>query len=188
MSAYGLLTREMRLVLSEHVKNRIVHDLGAGDMTRSCELSDLGASSVVAVDKRLPHPRRDLPGNVFFYKMSFKELLSEIDHPIDVAFVAWPFNAHLPGLLELLTRAKTVIYLGINDEGTACGWSGLFTYLSTREVLAEVNHPRNDLLIYGSALECKRRLRPEESRGLSAEIMPWSLQALAEAIGLDRRS
>lgn len=188
MSAYGLLTREMRLVLSEHVKDRIVHDLGSGDLTRACELSDLGASSVVAVDRRFPYTRRDLPRNVFFYQMNFEELLSEIDHPIDVAFVAWPFNAHLPGLLELLTRAKTVIYLGINDKWTACGWSGLFTYLSTREVLAEVNHPRNDLLVYGSALEHKRRLRPEESRGLSAEIVPWSLQNLAEALGLDRRT
>lgn len=185
---FGLLTSEMRTVLAEHVRGRTVHDLGAGDLVRACELSELGAESVLAFDKMDRRSVRELPGNVLSFRMSFEQILTETDlRPIDIAFVAWPANWRLPGLLELLERSRTICYLGINDEFTACGWPDLFSYLSTREVLSEVNHPRNDLLVYGKVLEHRRQLRPEERRGLSAPTA-WSFQLLSKELGLDEGS
>ncbi len=187
---YGHLTEEMFRVLGEHVAGRVVYDLGAGDLGRTCDLVDLGAAKVIAVDKHTWRcERRPSPSKVEFRWETFEGLLNDLDHEgtqsFEVAFLAWPINEALPGLLQILRRAEVVCYLGMNDGCTACGWPDLYAYLATRQVLAEVNSRRNDLLIYGAHLERRRHLRPEESRGLSVQayLLPEALAPLAEALG-----
>lgn len=50
----------------------------------------------------------------------------------------------------MLETAETVIYLGCNTSGSACGDRSLFSHLRERRILAHVPSRRNTLTIYGS--------------------------------------
>lgn len=91
-----------------------------------------------------------------------------------MAFVSWPANRPDEGLLTLLKRAATLIYLGKCTDGTCCGWPGLFTYFLSRELLVHVPDEYNTLFVYGGALETPRTGEWEERAGLDWTGDPWS--------------
>lgn len=158
---FGRLTPKQALVVKKEVKGKVVHDLGAGDLFYAKRLLDWGASSVVAVEKDRT-PRINEP-NIRLLNCSFLEARAE--HP-KIVWLSWPQNAFLPGLLELLEKASTIIYLGKNTGGTQCGWARLYQYLATREVKAYLPDRQNVLIVYGQRCRKPRSLYGEERSGI----------------------
>lgn len=164
---YGHLTSAQEALLAPFVSGREVWDLGSGDGSWARFLLKLGASSIVAVDKA---PLTKEAVHIHVITALFQDIPPG---PIDVAFLSWPSNNNLPGLIELLERARTVIYLGHNFEGTACGNVRLFQHLCGRKLLAYGPDRRNSLVVVGESLEDYRVPTPEERAGLSSEICSW---------------
>ena len=173
---YGVLTPEMQAIVKQHVQGRTVWDLGAGDLGYAEMMFGLGASGVIAVDKKTM-PVSLMPGLV-----KLQGYFHEIQPPggIDVAFLAWPQNNSLDGLLPLLCHSKKVIYLGSNTGGSACGNVDLFKYLLSRKVLAHVPNRRNSLIVYGDFVKRARRPLPDEWAALHQEQV-YSLESATEA-------
>jgi hypothetical protein len=161
-AGFGGLNQWQAKALQYYVRNRHVHDLGAGNLYYANKLMELGAARVTAVDTLYEDPVR----NVFNDKRSWSKCAPEgvelDDRPyalfhekgpqtLDVAFVAWPTNTYSGTLgLELIClKAKTVIYLGCNFDGTMCGSQLFWQYLRRRPVLAHAPARRNTLLVYG---------------------------------------
>jgi hypothetical protein len=175
----------MRERIGAVVADQQVWDLGAGDLTHARMLLDLGAQEVVAVDysglfranlAAWADPRID--GRV----ARFHEV--EAPPTIPVAWVSWPFNHYLRGLVPLLQRSRQVIYLGANTDGSACGWADLFEHLIDRELLTEIPHRRNSLLIYGAQQEGRqRRLAAEEFA--ATQMLQLSLEQAQAMVALD---
>jgi len=161
---YGELTPAMEQALVPHIAGREVWDLGAGDFTYSLRLLELGAGKVVAVEKERS-PRHRPPPSITAILAYFKDV--EMPESIDVAFVSWPQNTHLPGLVQLLERAKVAVYLGSNVDNSACGSGAMFTHFRDREVLASIPHRRNSFAIYGSACSPRPPLPDEWAFGVS---------------------
>lgn len=166
--AFGKLSDDQREAVREHVRDRVVHDLGAGSCELSCELLNLGAKSVVAIDTK------EIP----FVDRRIKRIRTAFEcyrEPISVAFVSWPINQEDPGLPRLLRGAKKVIYLGKNTDGTMCGWPELFLdVLAKRKVEVYLPERKNTLIIYGAKLRARRKsLLGEESAGATAYSGEW---------------
>jgi hypothetical protein len=160
---YGAPSVQQLSVVREFVRDRVVHDFGAGDLVLSKMLVTLGARRVVAVDKE----RMESPfAAVECVQARFDELLAALSM-IDVAFVSWPQNRHDTALLTLFQRAKTCIYLGKNTDGSACGHPELFKHFVQRELLAYKAERRNTLIVYGRGALDPRKPRGEELAGLS---------------------
>lgn len=175
---YGTVTPEMVGVIREYVRGRCVWDLGAGDLTYAHHLvRRWGAEKVVAVDKaEMPKIQRRAVFRVQKY-------FADVQMPqagVDVAFLSFPQNTSLVGVVRLLGLSKVVIYLGCNTGGTACGDAALFEHLTGREVLAHVPHERGSLVVYGGAC-AQRPLVPEEWAALHPERM-WSFEEAVSSL------
>lgn len=155
LQTYGHWASEMEEVVRPLVDGKVVWDLGAGSLGHSHRLLELGAEHVMAVDKEHMDDA--------WWKgrpiTPVQSLLADLPIPktIEVAFVAWPSNRVLPGLLDLLEVSDRVIYLGSNCNGDFCGWPGLWDYLHFREIEAHVPHYRNSLIVYGQHLKANER-------------------------------
>jgi len=191
---FGTLTPAMQAIIREHALGRTVWDLGAGDLTYAKRLIQLGARKVVAVEKGgsrpghlggiatpLEAPLRPDPRIECVWRY-----FAEVDPPedgIEVAFLSWPQNGALAtiGLTRLIEGAQTVIYLGCNTGGSACGSGDMWRHLIQREVLAYEPMVRNTLIVYGQPCG-PRTLRGEEMGALASKMVrfedveEWSLE------------
>lgn len=169
---YGILNQRQQMVVRTYVEGLQVHDLGAGDLILSRKLLDLGAASVIAIEKELSEGRkatRDpritcVEGYFHAYRGT----------RIETAFVSWPCNWPDQGLIRLLVPCPVIIYLGTNLAGTMCGGSDLFCHLIEREVLAYEPDRHNTLIVYGPG-RVERPLRGEEKAALNTDHM-WSFE------------
>jgi hypothetical protein len=159
---YGKLTHTQEQVLSKHVRGKIVYDLGAGDLSLSRRVLELGASHVRCIDKEAKSKKK-LPRCMSYEQTYFHQWQSGF--PLDVAFCSWPAN-YETNVLPLLLRAQTIIYLGKNTDGTACGTVSLFEHSITRELLDYSPHHLNSLIVLGQKLQEPRRPVGEELAGL----------------------
>lgn len=162
--SYGRLSPAQRHVLKRFIARRVVHDLGAGDLGVAMELLNLRAASIVAVDELLftsPTPR------ITCVKSPF----SGFTKPVRTAFVSWPWASQIPGLVPILKGAPTVIYLGSNLDGSACGGRDLWEHFVTRRVLAHEPHRTNTLIVYGKTSPVMRELLPEETAAFDIRKM-----------------
>jgi hypothetical protein len=173
--SHGKLNDEQEAVLRRFVMGYNVHDIGAGQLALAKKLQELGAHTVTAIDKMYshhmvftPHPSITLVGEYF-------EEYARHGHFIDVAFVSWPEVHGQRRIVDLLRGARTIIYLGSNFDGTACGSVEMFQYLSQREVLALVPAKWNSLIVYGHTYPIQRRLLPEEYAAIhrANEYFEW---------------
>ena len=187
--SFGRLSEDQEKVLAPFVKDKIVHDLGAGFCDLSLRLLELGASRVVAIDKdRMPRLEH-LAGRVAQARATFAEAAGfgspggfsdeearrarSLARTIDVAFLSWPRENKVPGLVELLGRARIVVYLGKNTDMSMCGWPGMFLEaLLPRSVLAHAPEQRNTLIVYGPRSNEPRRILGEEAAALAAGEAP----------------
>ena len=74
----------------------------------------------------------------------------------------------MDGLLQLLARAETIVYLGKNTDGSMCGFPAVFEHMVGRRLLAYVPHFRNTLVVVGARLTEPRAPQHEELAGLLA--------------------
>lgn len=164
----GRLSVEQCSVLTQYLKGRVVHDLGAGDLTLAGGLLELGARHIVAVDADYRWHKPPVSIQVTLVGAYFDAYVAT-EPEIDVAFVSWPEQYAIQGLRSLVQRAKTVIYLGSNFDGTVCGSFDLWTHLRLRQVLATEPDRKNTLIVYGE-LGPRRPLLPEEYSALRCEM------------------
>ena len=184
--SYGHLDRKQAKALRALVQGRRVHDLGCGDQTLTRDLVKFGASEVTAVDcdpvtfrVRLVKigerwlPQRVVNNSITTIKATFEEYAKE-QPEIDIAFLSWPMNRVVRGLLPLVESARMVVYLGTCLGGTYCGFPSLFKHFLGRELLVHVPHKKNTLFIYGGALDTPREGEEEERAGIdSNNIWPY---------------
>jgi len=183
---FGHLTRKMKKILPQYIVGKELWDLGAGKLGHSFALLKAGAASVVAVDKDPGTKKHPLLRTI----RGYFDQVAVPEKGIEVAFVSWPSNHHLPGLLALLEVSQVVIYLGSNTDGTSCGWSGLFRHLTRRELLAHVPDKLNSLIICGGQLQRARPPTPEEIAALHGSMMSFdqAREKAEQLVGkLDRR-
>lgn len=178
MTGWGALSSDQAARVERTVRGRVVHDLGAGNLGFALTALRLGAARVVAVDTER-FPRVAVPGNTLeLHEQTFERYLHEqvardARFQLDVVALVWPVNHPLPGIVPLVRRARTVVYLGKNTDGWACGGRDLWRELTHRQVSAHVPDPANDLIIYGPAAALPRPLLPEERGATEAEILFW---------------
>lgn len=172
MSTYGLLSNVQRGVLAPFVRDRVVHDLGAGDLTLSHSLAELGAKCVVAVDKEeMPSPADP---RIVRVRRAFRDHRDQID----VAFLSWPWapGSATADLVEIVARTKTVAYLGKNSDGSACGAPFLFELFSRRRLVAYVPEVPNTLCVYQGRCRARKALRGEERAGLLSRTRTFTFE------------
>ena len=164
---YGQLNELQREEVSFQVKGKHVHDLGAGNGNLALELLKLGAAKVTAIDKHLTlvttDPRLEILEGSF---QDYQDLSPE------VAFVSWPSNHPNPYLRQICRRAKVVIYLGKNTDGSACGQPEFFDDQLYRELLAYHSDRFNTLVVVGGVRDLKRPPMGEELAGLNLNSGP----------------
>lgn len=166
----GVLTEEHQEILRLFVAGRVVHDLGAGNLTLAHTLIQCGASRVVVVDRHeMLEPKVSSIERVTTW-------FDQYEGPIDIAFMSWPVNWGC-GLLGLVERARLVIYLGNNMGGTMCGYGTLWEYLRTREVLAHVFGQKGSFIVYGPGRQKSRKPLPEEHAALDLNHV-WTYEEL----------
>jgi hypothetical protein len=180
----GGLNRFQEEAVRYYVKNQLVYDLGAGMLGWAKKLVEFGAEHVTAVDSiyRDQHENylndcrawhKCAPVDVTIDSRTFSEFYLTGPEALHTEFIAWPCNTFGKTFgLELLTRkAKTVIYLGKNLDGTACGSPQFWQFMANRKVLCFLPSKRNSLIVYGPELKEPRALLLEEEAALGD---PWS--------------
>jgi len=170
---YGHIPRKHQDALRRFVRGARVVDLGCGDMERTWTLLGCDPEAVLAVDSHLPsspkaHPRLTL------HQGLFNDSLGVIrDFRPTVAHVSWPAN-YLTGLVKLLTDIPTVIYVGCNTDGTACGERALFQYMLTRKMVRYLPDRQNTLIVVTKLLDNPRDATYEEKAALDqTEVYPY---------------
>jgi len=174
--SYGRLSTKQLKVLVQYTKDKIVHDIGAGSLELAELLCEHGARKVIAIDKEYMPPRTGCIETV-------RTLFSDYAGPIDVALLSWPQNNPNSGLLTLVERARIVLYIGKNTDGTACGWPGLYWSFMARELLAYVPDRKNVLAVYGAKLDHLRQPTGEELAGVGVYECLYSYDEAEAAAG-----
>lgn len=171
--SYGrLASEEQTSVFAQEVRGRVVHDLGAGNLSLARYAIELGAAHVHAVDQRADWTRSRVPDRVEAHCTSFRKWHQKCRRDrvdIDLALVSWPSVTMSDSLIDLLRDSRRVLYLGKNTDGTSCGTPELWGYLRHREVLAHVPHPANTLLLYGATCPLRDLVYGEERGGLEGK-------------------
>lgn len=165
---WGVLSPDMVHYLASLVGGKVVWDLGAGNLGLSILLHRMEAE-VTAIDyillPELGHHKD--PEGVVCVGKRYDAVVPE---PIDVAFLSWPTNYRLPGLIPILEQAETVVYLGSNFDGTCCGFSELFKHLRGRKLLKYLSFRRNSMVVVGESLGYLRTPTPEEAANGSKRV------------------
>ncbi len=174
---FGRLSPEQVRTLTPYVVGQNVVDAGAGDLTRSRALLRYGAASVVAIDKEPPE-RGSRDPRLRFVRAYFVDF----HEPIDTLFLSWPQNYTLPGLLDMIDRARCVIYLGKNTDMTACGWPGLFKHLLQRPLLAYVPTRTNVLTVYDRGTVVRQATGEEYAAIHSGSYRAWTYEEAEDAV------
>lgn len=154
---YGTLNAAQEYCLKKLVAGKVVYDLGAGDLVLAHKLLELGAAKVIAIEKE-----RFFIDNVAPDIEVRKQYFQHIDEDIDIAFVSWPAN-YDNGLLPVLRRTKTILYLGKNTDGSMCGTPALFKYLLTRKIEGYVPSRPNTLICYSEQLATRLPVQEEDA-------------------------
>lgn len=148
------------------VNGRHVHDFGCGVGAFTRVLEQAGALSAVGIDSDEMFMRtasKHLSTAVTkFVCADFADYNEQHPEDFDVGIVSWPVNWFNHGLVQLIQRCKTVIYIGKNTDLTASGGPELFRHLVTRRVIEYLPDFTNTLCVYGEVLEEPRPITGEE--------------------------
>lgn len=172
--SHGILTEEQWAALEPYIEDKVVYDLGAGDLELAHKMDALGARKVIAVD------RHDMPTPQTKRVQTIRSHFHQWEAPdvMGVAFLSWPVNWRSDAE-ALLYRAEKVVYVGRCTDSTLCGSLEFWRHVSRREVLAIVPARHNVLIIYGD-VEGDRDLLPEEMAGMDYEKV-WTYEELYES-------
>jgi len=156
---FSRMTIAQAKALRRYVTGVTVVDLGGGEGHQALSLIRLGAKSVTLIDEYRYKFLKHLKLRVV--KKTFNDAFKAQKH-YGLAFISWPLNKTMPGLLDFIDQAPVVAYLGKNTDGTACGWHEFWVHLAKRELITEVRDRANTLLIYGQDWHKDIQLRCEE--------------------------
>lgn len=166
-SAYGKFSAQQATAVRPFLKGRVVHDLGCGnEFPLARTILRYGAKSVVGVDMRPLDRGTRLPVKATYVNETLSQYVPE---DYEVAFLSWPVNYEVAGLVGLIMRAPVVVYLGCNFDTTSCGTTELYKHFVRRKLLAHVPHERNTLLVLGSVRHRSRKPTPEERAGIDRD-------------------
>lgn len=158
------------------VKDQDILDLGACDLAGSDMLVELGARSVLAVDRnRMPTPssERIITKQCYFH---------QLDEVRPVVFASWIVNWDV-NIDPHLEQAKFIVSISKNTDQSACGYTRMWEHLRRREVLLHLPDQRNVLTVYGPKY-INRPILGEELAGL----MPMKLFTFDEAENQARKN
>ena len=179
---YGHHNPEQEGIIREVVAGKSVIDIGCGDMTYSERLRQMGARSVLALDKcDLP---TFVPGIEIVQTSIDKFEQKNRDRSFDVGFLSWPVNRDIQGLSGLLRRCGVVIYLGSNVDGSACGNHTLFFQLMQRRLDHYSPDRSNSLIVVSEPLSEARPPTGEEYAAIHSEKVFSFKEAHAKADSL----
>jgi hypothetical protein len=159
---YGRIDSDQGETIAKIVRGQVVIDLGCGDGGWAKFICGCGPKKVIALDKQVPQHKSDPPDQIVWTEKLFEDYLADGPEHYDIAFLSWPVNRRIPALQVLVDRAKIVIYLGKNTDGTSCGWAGLFDALSQRAVRFYEPRRANTLIVYGEKTSDARQPFGEE--------------------------
>lgn len=166
---FGTLCRTRLKILQPFLKGECVWDLGCG-YTRGHTnlLLKVGVSELHLLDKTPIKGHSDSrvnlhPGTQFVDMKPLEEK--------DVAFLSWPCPNCSFGLSEAVKEAKTVIYIGRNDDYTVCGDEDLWSTMVRREPVVTHEGQRDVMIVY-SKQPRTLDLHLEEKNGIRAAC--WS--------------
>ena len=167
------LTARQRLLLAQHVKGRSVLDIGGrtGELAQICKT--LGAKSTALLDT---HPDPVEPMTT--HAVNMLSLRAEEAYRLsDVLLLSWPeCTPDLGALPPKLGKGKTLIYLGSNHDGTACGSASFWKQIVHNKVLGHVDDRQNTMIVYGLGQPRTTKLLWEEYNGTvleTKEIQPY---------------
>lgn len=172
-----------------YVRDREVVDLGCYNLVHCHMLVEHGATKVIGIDRNRTSAVSEYPYHIEVRQQHFEDF----HDPVDVAFMSWPVNWQC-GLAPIARRANTVIYLGSNMSGSACGDPTLFEVLRQRENPVYIPDFKNTLAIYGPNM-VDREANPEERAVLEErdrvlsyweEHNPWEVGNQVTIIGEDQ--
>jgi len=163
---FGTISPEAQAEITRYVQGQAVLDVMAGGGELADQLLSFGAEHVWAVDKEFAAPKRKSPRLRWTqsYLVDFVREHSAEGLP-RIGFLSWPVFHTTPGLIDLISRLETVIYLGVNDSFSACGSREFWEHVAHREVLCQVLGDQ-DVIVYGARLPHSR----EDHDLLSHEI------------------
>ena len=163
------ISQEQESALRPYLEGKVVHDLGAGDLTLAQYLVNaMEVFHVFAIDR--DENSTDNP-KIECITSHFKDYT--IIDSISVAVMSWPVNWACS--LELrAAESDVVVYIGKNTDSSACGDPTLWNHLILRQVLLYMPTFKNDLIIYGPETG-ERELLPEEKAALDQnKIYNWA--------------
>jgi len=174
MTAYWYLTPPMKDVLHAHVRNTLVYDIGAGDLSLS-KLMAKTASEVIAIEPYAPS--HALPKNVTL----IKDYLTEVSLPdtLPVVMLSWP-TLYEYGITGILAQAEKVMVIANMFGGTSCGSQEMWESLMCREVIDYYRHPKNTLIVYGNTSSPRPLLREEKA---VLDLMPYHGDKWNQSVG-----
>lgn len=171
---FGTITEEMLEALRPHVRtSKVIMDLGAGDTHHARQVASLCPSTTIECLDKTFHPALKDHPQITLTQSTFSNAQPKAT---DLTLLFWPVNYPLKGFLGHLRAAKKVAYLGCNLDGTSCGTSNLFMYLTSRKLLTYIPHQRNSLIVVGEHLPeyCFRCPTFEEIAGLDqSRVYSW---------------
>jgi hypothetical protein len=191
LSGWGEFRPEWIALIEPFIRGQEVWALGCGYETQPSQflkttheigfLLTLGASKVYAVDSALDMYVSPMHGHrVYAYDASVTLICApyanlNVDEfnegraKIPVLFTKFPPTPALQWA-HLLNRAEVIVYVGLNDNNTACGDRAFWTQAAKRQVLDSAEGVRSNLIIYGKPEIEGVGPRPKEEQNGIANI------------------
>jgi hypothetical protein len=145
------LDRYLADILPKYVKNRRVHDLGAGALGWSFWLMEAGAE-VFAYDRMYSNTESGVKHEVYpgqLYILGRAPAFIDMAGPDDVGFLAYPLNTTCDNFLRFYNRPGTLVVGAVNDGLSACGEPGLLIATLFRRPLDQSVGPHTHWGIFG---------------------------------------
>lgn len=152
---YGKLTPTQIKLLTPVVQNKDVVDIGGGSGWLS-NLCDTLGGNVTCLDRM---PTGQLQPKVKSVTSDMNSLAAKkLYQQADTLLLCWPVNnPTVERLLTNLPNGKTLIYIGSNHDGNACGTEDFWRKLVHNAVIGHCSDLRNHMIIYELG---KKRQRP----------------------------
>lgn len=165
---YWSLTEEQEQALIPHIKDQVVFDMGAGDLSLSHKLIEFGAKRVFSIDTKITGAVQD--PRIIPCTGTFMELYELTIKNPDFVFVgSWLINRRTSAVLYMLQATKIVL-LANQFDGTACGHIREYRLTSKLELFEYIPDRANCLLIVGNQFK-KRPITILEKAGMDDHRM-----------------
>jgi hypothetical protein len=185
---WGELRPEWIALIEPFIRGQEVWAMGCGSKTEPSQflqpsheigfLLRLGAAKIYAVDKDFDRfPCSAYERSVFRYDDAVTLIRSTyakfqafpLDGKIPVLFTKFPPQYRLQWL-HLLQLAEVIVYVGFNNEATACGDKDFWLHVAERQVLVSAEGAKSNLIVYGKPGVVSSTPRPKEEQNGIAQV------------------